>query len=144
MPILTKERLANYGHFVDFLERGSEQELHLIAGLPEALLEVYCNVTNSYLPFDPHLGGELTREYDIRLLARELFLWSAHIAQCRLDANDVSQLIDIYLPTKPVEHSVYSAALNEMRQDLVETATFLGTQLLKVAKSGNTLVIDGI
>lgn len=143
MAVLTKEKLADYGPFVDFAERGTQQELRPILSLADTLLELYCSVTNSYLPFDPHSGGEL-KKHEIRLLAREFFLWSAHIAQCRLDANDVSPLIDLYVPTKLVEHSVYDAALNELRRDLVDTATFLATELLAVASADNTLIIDGL
>ncbi len=143
MAVLTKDKLADFGPFVDFLERSSEQKLRLIMSLSDTLLEIYCNVTNSYLPFDPHLGGEL-QEHEIRRLARELFMWSAHISHCRLDATDIAPLIDLYLPVHQVEHSVYEAAKESLRQDLVDTSAYLATNLLSVARSGTTLVIDGI
>lgn len=73
MAVLTKDKLADYGPFVDFLELGAERELRPILSLSDTLLELYCNVTHTYLPFDPHLGGEL-HKYEIRSLSRELFL----------------------------------------------------------------------
>lgn len=143
MAVLTKEKLAEYGPFVDFYARDSGRVLNPILGLADRLLDVYCNVTKNYLPFDPHLGGEL-QAHEIRGLARELLLWSAHISHCRLDATDISPLIKLYLPTHQVEHSVYKSATDVLRQDLVETATFLANRLLAVASEGKTIVIDGI
>lgn len=63
---------------------------------------------------------------------------------CRLDANDISPLVNLYLPAGQVEHPVYEAAMDALRQDLVGTAAFLATELLSVAVAGNTLLIDGL
>ena len=80
----------------------------------------------------------------MRKLSSNLFSWCAHLANGRLDANDVVPLLDLYLKDPPVDHQAYQAALEELRCDLVETAGALATQLLNVSNAGNTCVIDGI
>jgi len=143
MAVLTKTAQAGYGPFVDFLELRPGEGPRPIVSLSDELLDLYCNVTNSYLPFDPYLGGQLERR-EIRIFARELFLWSAHITHCRLDANDIAPLIGLYLPLQDVGPSVYGEAKESMRQDLIDTATFLAVQAVAVARAENTLVIDGM
>jgi hypothetical protein len=143
MTILTKERLAGYGPFVDFLELQSNGQTRHLAAWADSLLDVYCSITNQYLPFDPYFAGELDKRATQRL-AGDLFGWCAHLANCRLDANDVAPLINLYIKDPPVEHLIYEAALEELRRDLVETASALATDLLKVWSLGNTCVIEGI
>lgn len=143
MAVLTKERLAGYGPFVDFLELQPNGQTRHLAAWADSLLGVYCSITNQYLPFDPYLGGELDNRA-AQKLSRNLFGWCAHLATCRLDADDVAPLIDLYITDPPVEHQVYQAALEELRRDLVETASALATVIIQVSSVGNTLVIDGI
>jgi hypothetical protein len=143
VAVLTKEKLSGYGPFVDFIEHNADGEAIAFLSLADTLLDVYCSVTNSYLPFDPHLGGKL-EGHKLSLLAREFFLWSAHIAQCRMDAPDISSLLGLYLPAQQVEHSEYQAAVDVLRNDLVDTAAFLGCKLVAIAAAKGKLVIDGI
>lgn len=143
MAVLTKERLSGYGPFVDFIEHDADGQATPVLSLADTLLDVYCSVTNSYLPFDPHLGGEL-EGHKLSLLAREFFFWAAHVAQCRMDAPDVSALLGLYLPAKQVEHSEYQAGVGALRIDLVDTAAFLGCKLVAIAATKGKLVIGGI
>lgn len=143
MTILTKERLSGYGPFVDFIEHDPDGQITPILSLADTLLGVYCSVTNSYLPFDLHLGGKF-EGHELSLLAREFFVWAAHVAQCRMDAPDVEALLGLYLPAKQVEHAEYKVGVDSLRVDLVDTAAFLGCKLVAIAGSKGKLVIDRI
>lgn len=142
MAVLTKERLEGYGPFVDFLERRPGEEPGLILSVSDDLLHLCCGVTNCYLPFDPHLTVELS-DQSIRLLARECLLWAAHLAHCRLDDNDIGILMPLYLPEDSVGRPARKAAAEALREDLIDTWTFLATELLAVARAGHRLAIVG-
>ena len=143
MALLTRERTEKYGPFVDFLEIHDGMVSRQIFSLADGLLETYCAVTNTYLPFDSHLGGEFMG-YEINILARDIFMWSAHISQCRLDANDIEILADIYFPAEPVEHQEYEKILKNIREDLTETAAFLAMELLRTSCRENVVRINGL
>ena len=143
MALLTRKRTEKYGPFVDFLEIHDGLVFSEIFSLADGLLETYCAVTNTYLPFDGHRGGEF-RGHEINILARDIFMWSAHISQCRLDANDIEILADIYFPAEPVEHQEYERILKNIKEDLAETAAFLAMELLRVSCRGNVVRINGL
>ncbi len=145
MAIFTKNQFAS-DCFVSFFERNAANELHPVFDLAAPVIKAYCDITNSRcFPFIPGLSREVTSKHDIQLLAREFFLCSAYIARCSFLAEHIAPLIGAYLPDMPAkQEAAYDAAVDNLRQDWAETAAFRGTQLLLVAKRGNTLVIDGL
>lgn len=157
MPVLTASVLKGHGPFIHFSEgdrpnAGATSDTqptdHQVAerffSFADSLLETYCGITNAYSPFDPHFDTELARPHEIRLLAREFFLWAAQIVSCRLDHSDLAVLIDLYLPAEPVDGPRYEQAKEQLRTDLVETATFLGQRLNSIAQRQKVLWITGL
>ncbi len=145
MAVISRKKQARKGPFVTFYEQEECGNHRLILELSDELLTTYCEITNTYLPFDSHSGGKLTRRQDIRLLAREFFGWATHLSYCRIFSPEIDGIADMYFPEKrAVNHQRYEAIIGIIREDMLDTAVFLGKELLKVAKRGNTLLIEGL
>lgn len=155
MPILSRDNLPHHKPYVrladcparlDIPEGSWPDEPALYQELvffewADDLLETYCTLTHSHLPFDLYEFTQLDRPWQIRALAADLLSWASQLARC--PEHYFKAELGIYNKS-PLFPTQDSASPEDLRRDLIETLLFIVGKLNEMASSRRCLIIEGI
>jgi hypothetical protein len=160
MAILDKNKLNNHYPFAQFAkidkplpdqldtEWYSREELQkgTFFDFSSPLLGAYCNMTQTYLPFDEYDDNQYTTPNQIYDLVSKFLLWQVSLVQAdeRYYHREIfTDLYDYELETKIPPDWENEAKLTEFKNDMIETLHYLIGKMMEVARGGKCLVIRG-
>lgn len=150
MAILSDSILDQHGPYIEFSvvevpfkeewpDRASYED-GLFMELADDLLGIYCNLTQSYSPFDPDAFTQFESTHDIYEFTAKLLMWEAQLAKTPenyfLKNIEYFESVSNYL--KGEENSVA-----RLKADLLETLHFMIGEMHKAAVAGKCIIIAG-
>lgn len=109
--------------------------------LPEDLIGTYCCITRSYSPFDTNCLTQLSKPYDIYLMASNFILWEFQLA--RTPDNYFLQEIEYWAESHQLLNGEDYTA-EAFKADLIETLHYIVSKMIECATNKKCFIIEGV
>ncbi len=152
MAILGRNVLKNKGPYIRFCQvdslfeepwpNGSILNESIFIELSEDLLGMYCSITRSYSPFDPHAFIQLVKPTEIYDFSSKLLMWEWQLTKVPL--NYFSKELSYFCDSSDTYFNINQYTAEQLKADMIETLHFMIGEMHKTAIGGKFLIIDGI